>query len=309
MRLHQVLPGQLVEPCRQALAQPAVVHEQNRGAVRADLLEELRIHRLHEARGLGGLALAQLAQDRAAFGGRLHVHDRDADLEVEPGFVGGVHDLDRTGAAQIAGHLVHGPDGGREPHPLGVLVTERGQALQRDRQVNPALGACHGVDLVHDDGFNRAQRLARLRGQQQEQALGSGHQDLGRLLALRRPQALRRIPRADVHAWQAGLQAQSLGRPRHADQGRLQVALDVVDQRLQGRQVEHAYAGSLDGILDEAVDAGQEGSQGLTRAGGGQQQGVLAAGDQGPASLLNRGGLGEVLLEPAQRGRSKGKSL
>ena len=41
-----------------------------------------------------------------------------------------------------------------------------------------ALGAGDGVDLVDDDGLDAAQRLPRLAGEQQEQRLGGGDEDV-----------------------------------------------------------------------------------------------------------------------------------
>ena len=96
-----------------------------------------------------------------------------------------------------------------------------------------ALRAGDGVHLVDDHGLDPAQRLARLRGQHQEERLRRRDQDVGRLLAAA-PRALlrRRVARADADA-ELGL-----------DPGEraAQVPLDVVVERLQRRDVEQAQA-------------------------------------------------------------------
>ncbi|GAA3422217.1 hypothetical protein GCM10018952_71580 [Streptosporangium vulgare] len=52
--------------------------------------------------------------------------------------------------------------------------------LQAEGQVRAALGGRHRVHLVDDDRLHAAQRLAGLAGEQQEQRLGGGDQDVGR---------------------------------------------------------------------------------------------------------------------------------
>ena len=71
--------------------------------------------------------------------------------------------------------------------------------------------------------------------------------------------------------------------PRPAS-GPAQVALDVVVQRLQRRDVEQAQA--LARALVQAVDPVEEGGERLARAGRRLDQRVLAARDRGPALLL-----------------------
>jgi hypothetical protein len=84
------------------------------------------------------------------------------------------------------------------------------------------------------------------------------------------------------------------------------VALDVVYEGLQRRDVEHAHAGALARLSDQPVDAPQEGRQRLAAAGGRQQQRVLPGRDVPPAALLHGGRALEALVEPAARGRTEG---
>ena len=121
--------------------------------------------------------------------------------------------------------------------------------------MRPALGACNGVHLVHDHRLDPAQRLARLRGQQQEERLRSRDQDVRRLAHHRSALLLRRVPGADADP---ELRAQAGERPA-------QVALDVVVERLQRRDVEQAQA--LARARVEPVDPVEEGRQRLARAG------------------------------------------
>ena len=62
-----------------------------------------------------------------------------------------MHDRDvAPDAGQEPGDLVDRADGGREPDPLRRTRQELLQALERDRQVSPALRPDDGVDLVDD---------------------------------------------------------------------------------------------------------------------------------------------------------------
>ena len=81
----------------------------------------------------------------------------------------------------------------RQPDALRRPVGQRLQALQRQRQVGAALGAGQGVDLVDDDPLDAAQRLPRLRGQQQVERLGRRDQDVRRALAEGAPLVGRRV--------------------------------------------------------------------------------------------------------------------
>ena len=111
---------------------------------------------------------------------------------------------------------------------IGVSA-DRLQALDADRHVRAALRAGDGVHLVEDQRLDAAQRLARLRGQHQVERLRRRDQDVGRLLQQLAAFLLRRVAGPDRNP-QARLEACE----RAAE-----VALDVVVQRLQRRDVEH----------------------------------------------------------------------
>ena len=82
---------------------------------------------------------------------------------------------------------------------------------------------------------------------------------------------------------------------------RAQVALDVVVERLERRDVEHAQA--LAGLRHEAVEEPQERRQRLAGAGRGAQQRVLARRDRRPALGLRGRRRPERAREPAPRVR------
>ena len=123
----------------------------------------------------------------------------------------------------------------------------------------------------------------------------------------RTPRVARRVPRADRHRDVGRLQALRLHLPADADERRAEVAVDVVRERLQRRDIEDATPfglgrGGLDG---EAVEAPEERRQRLAAAGRGRHQDVAAGRDLAPAPLLDRGGGCERGPEPRPRGPGK----
>ena len=86
-------------------------------------------------------------------------------------------------------------------------------------------------------------------------------------------------------------------------QGRAQVALDVVDQGLERRDVEDAHAGPV--VIGEPrrpVDPPQERGQGLARPGRRDEQRMIAPGDDRPTGRLDLGPLGKLRAEPGLGG-------
>ena len=306
----QLLAGQLVQGRGQALGQPAGVDEKDGGAVLAHQLQQARVHRgpdrppLHEGgrsqRDLVGARQGGLAQAR-------HVLHRHLDPQLDRLPRARVDDADRARtaravAAQVARHLVERALRGRQPQALRLGAGQGLQALQRERQVGPALGGHQRVDLVHDHRGDRGQQAARLGGQHQVERLGRGDQDVGRSARQAPALARRRVARAQAHLGDVERDAQAPGGARDAHQRRAQVALDVHGQGPQRRDVEHAAAPALlgDRREHEPVDGRQEGRQRLARARGGEDQGRAAGRDLGPAQGLGARGLGEGLPEPGR---------
>ena len=127
---------------------------------------------------------------------------------------------------------LEGPLRGREPDPLDRVVAgvlrELVEPLQGQRHVGAPLRRGDGVDLVHDQGLDAGQDLARARADHQVERLGRRDQDVGRGLPHRPALGLGRVARA-----QADRDRRADARERGA-----QVPLDVVAQRLERRDVD-----------------------------------------------------------------------
>ena len=92
---------------------------------------------------------------------------------------------------------------------------------------------------------------------------------------------------------------------RDAAKGRLEVALDVVGEGLQGRYVDdpdRVVEESAPRLLGQLVDDREERGEGLAGAGGGGDEGVSAGPHLGPRLRLAGGGGGELGLEPGADG-------
>ena len=231
--------GQLVQPNGEPLREAPVVDEDDRRAVLPDELEDGGVDRGPDRAGRRLVARRHhdvVVDDRLGElerGAELaQVLDRDDDLEVELLARPGVDELDRAVAGDEPADLLERALRRREADPLRRLLEQRVEPLQRERQVGAALGAGDGVHLVDDHGLDPAERLARLRGQHQEERLRRRDQDVGRLLHELAPLLLGRVARADADA-EVGLDPGE--RPA-------QVPLDVVVERLQRRDVEQAQA-------------------------------------------------------------------
>ena len=267
--------GQLVQPQRQPLGEAAVVDEDDRRAVRADELEDLRVDR---------------GPDRLLLLGLAHVVERHDDLQVELLRAAGVDELDLAPARDEAADLLQRPLRRGEADALDRLADEPVEPLEAKREMRAALRAGDGVHLVDDHRLDPAQRLARLRGEQQEERLRGRDQDVRRLAQHRGALLLRRVAGADADAQ---LRAQ-------AGERAAQVALDVVVERLQRRDVEQAQALARPRV--EPVDPVEEGGERLARAGRRLDQRVPAA-SRSPASRAPAPGVGasNACLEPGAR--------
>jgi hypothetical protein len=194
------------------------------------------------------------------------------------------------------------PDPDRDPPML--LADQPIEALEAEREVGAALVAGDGVDLVDDHRADVAEGGAALLGGEQDvERLRRGDQDVRRPLGHLGALAHRRVAGADadpdVRKANAGLG--EVG--GELAERRLEVALDVVGQRLERRQVEdRGLIGERprQAAADELIEAGQERGQRLARAGRRRDQDVVAGGDLGPAVALRGGRLAEAVAEPAR---------
>ena len=250
-----------------------------------------------------------------------HVFDRDDDLQLQLLAYAGVHDghrarwcgarpvrgrATRSPAPQVGGHRRQRPLRGRQADALRGHGGQCLQSLQRQRQVRATLGRRKGMDLIDDDPAHAAKRLARLRGQDEIEGFRRRHQDVRGSLAKGATLPGRCIAGAQAHAHLADGGAESLGGQGDAGQRCTEVAVDVVDQGLQGGDVEDAQALSrVRGLVlgQQTIQAPQEGGQRLAAAGGCTDQAVLPCGDGRPTLRLRLGGCLERTLEPRARGR------
>ena len=223
------------------------------------------------------------------------VLDRHDDLEIELLARARVDELDRAVAGDEAADLLERPLRRGEADPLHRPLEQRVEPLEAEGEMRAALGAGDRVHLVHDHRLDAAQRLARLRGQHQEERLGRRDQDVRRLLDELAALLLRGVAGADADAQ---LRAQTGERPA-------QVPLDVVVERLQRRDVEEPEAAARARV--EPVDPVEEGGERLARAGRRLDEDVAAGRDRGPARGLRGRRRGEGVLEPGPRLRREGR--
>ena len=155
---------------------------------------------------------------------------------------GGATTCDRAAAGEERGHLLDRPHRRRQADPLRRALEQLVEPVERDRQVGAALGAGHRVHLVDDHRLDAAQRLARGAGQQQEQRLGRGDEDVGGPPGEGAPLVGGGVAGADADADLGPRQAEPRGRLADPGQRRAQVALDVDRQRLERGDVEDAAA-------------------------------------------------------------------
>ena len=218
----------------------------------------------------------------------------------------GLRDRGGDGPLQESGNRVDRPHGGRQPDALGSgvpgLPDQIVEARQRQREMRSPLVVRQGMNLVDDDGRRMTQRrAAAFRGQQDEQRLRRGDQNVRRPahhpLALPGRGIAGADPGPDAGGGDAPLERQLL----ELGQRGLEVPSDVVAERLQRRDVDH-----LDPIVEpsgearrhQPVETDEKGGEGLPGSGGSRHQDVAPGADGGPGFELRLGGGGEPPPEP-----------
>ena len=237
---------EVVQPLGEPFGSPAVVDEDDGRGVGPDLGQQLGIDRRPDRadrRVIRGTVVrgADLVYFRLRRG---HVLDRDHDFQVELFALARVdHPAFAAGAGEESRDPLQRPLGRREADPLndggirlpidrqllvGVLPDQMFEPFQGQGEVGAALGRRDRVDLVDDHRFDPGQDLPGPGREHQVERLGSGDQDLRWLASHPVAFVLRRVTGAeadrDVEA--------------DAPQRRPQVALDVVGERLQRRDVD-----------------------------------------------------------------------
>ncbi len=215
-----------------------------------------------------------------------------------------------VGPDQERRDLLHRPLCRREADTRRARLAYVVEARQRQPEVAASFVAGQSVDFVHDYRFNLTEGLpAALRCQHQIQRLRRRDQDMGWRLDEGLAIFLRRVASAQSDR---DLRPGNVQLARHVRQlleRRLQVALDVVAQRLERRDVDDLRRRLVQrpgfGLTRQRVDAAQERRQRLARPGRRRDQDVTAAADLGPAGGLRVGRGSEAPSEPRFDNRMK----
>ncbi len=159
-----LLQPQLVQAGRQTFGHAAGIDEDDRGLMRLDQLQQLRVHGRPDRHPLGrpqpGIltALDDLPQAR-------HVVDGDDDLDVEVLAHARIHHRDgawlsrRLEPAEEPGDLLQRTLRGRQPDPLRRAFADRVEPFETQREVRTPFGGGDSMDLIDDDGVDRGQGL------------------------------------------------------------------------------------------------------------------------------------------------------
>ena len=245
-------------------------------------------------------------------GDGLEVAGWGLDVELDVALVATVNDggcARRPG--EEAGDQLDGALGGGEADADGRGFGQTVEARKGEGEVAPAAVAGEGVNLVDDDGADAAQVLAAaLGGDEEEERLGGGDEDVGGLAHHALAGGGGRVAGANRAGDGRQVVAHLCRERAYLGERLLEVALDIVAERLEGRDVDDAgglfeVAGL--GLADELVDAYEEGGKRLAGAGGGRDEGGLAGVDAGPALSLGIGGIRETALEPGAHDGVEGR--
>ena len=207
-----------------------------------------------------------------------------------------------AGADQETGDQLDRLLGGGEADAQQRLLAEGCEALQRKGQVGTALIRCKRMDLVDDHRARRRQHFAAGSGAEQDvERFRRGHDDVRRgaphALALARRRVAGAHPAADLDI------RQSLGAQGFAYTGErdLQIAPDVVRQRLQRRDVNDLrliLQLARQPLPHQPVDRRQKGGKRLARPGWRRNQHMPAGPDRWPCLGLCRCRRREAAVEP-----------
>ena len=188
------------------------------------------------------------------------------------------------------------------PTRWGRLPADVVEAFEREGEVAAAAVAGQGVNLVDDDGVHAAQGFARPLGREhQVEGLWGGDEDVRRAGDEGAAARGLGVAGADADADLGERLAARLGQFADGGQRGLEVALDVVAEGLERRDVDDAGDGIeflLLAAADELVDPDQEGGEGLAGSGWGRDEGVAAGADGRPGGGLGVGWRFERRAEP-----------
>ncbi len=235
---------------------------------------------------------------------------RDLDHQFAVALVAGIDDahLGRTALRARAGEQVHHRVDRllrrRETDAQELVAAECRETFERERQMHAALVPGHGVNFVDDHPARGLQHLpAGYRAEQDVEGFRRGDDDMRRPLRHLRAFGRRCVagtdPGADLDIRQAALFQ------RRADAGdrRFEILLDVVGERLQGRDIDDLRRigeRAVEALAHQPVDRREEGGERLARPRRCGDQRVLARLDRRPGLRLRRCGLGKMAREPVR---------
>ena len=187
---------------------------------------------------------------------------------------------------------------------LQAIAAQRGEPFQREREVRAAFVRRDRVDFVDDDGPGGRQHCASgLRTQENVERFRGRHQDVRRTAAHPLAFGRRRVARPDPGAdFDFGKTALAQLFPDAGQRG-LEVAMDVVRQRLKRGNVDDVRCVGqppFETLPHQFVDRRQEGRERLARAGRRCDEGVAASLDRWPGFGLSWRRRGEAVGEPVR---------
>src|SRR6476620_4511782 len=142
------------------------------------------------------------------------------------------------------------------------------------------------MDLVDDHGSRGLEHGApRLRAEQDVKRLWSGHDDMGRTLGGALALSLRRIARAHPRADSDIRKATVAQRLANAGQRHVEIAMDVVRERFQRRDIDDlslVRQPTIKSLAYEAIGGTKKGGERLPGTGWCRDQHISSRGDRGP---------------------------
>ncbi len=246
---HQRFAGEFVDGAGNALCQPAIIDENQRGPMRLDQLKQLRMDGAPDRwphRALRG----GTAGDRVDAIEPGHIFHGHFDAQIKTLGLAGIHNRDgaidgsdrrvelfgcvelfygvgsgRRGllwlrelrSAKEPGHFFQRPLGGGQADALQFAPSKAFQPLNGQGKMRAAFGRYQGVNFVNDDRFDGAQGIARIGGEQEVKRLGGCDEDIRRMTLETRAFCRGSVAAADRDCWWMEWHAETRGGLRDAD--------------------------------------------------------------------------------------------
>ena len=245
---------------------------------------------------------------------RLERRSRNLQAQIAPALMSRINDRDLRGglavlrrAGEKMGDRFDRILRGGKADALQAVAAQSREPFQRQGEMGAAFVRRDSMDFVDDHRPSARQHLAPgLRAKQNVKRLRRRHQDVRRTAA--HPLALGggRVTRSDPGAdFDIGKPAPTQLLP-DAGQRRLEVAMDVVRQRLERRHIDDLRRigeRPLETLSHQLVDRSQKCRERLARSRRRGDEGVAAGLDRGPRFGLRGGRPGETIGEPVRNRR------